>query len=54
MKCVICGSKNYDGGFDQYGNFVCVDCIADGSAECEGRNVEVNVEADTSFSYNRK
>lgn len=36
MKCIICGQSNVDGADNQYGEFVCLDCWADGSAEYEG------------------
>ncbi len=40
MKCTICGQRNVDGAIDQNGEFVCVDCFADGSAKFSGRKAE--------------
>jgi len=37
MKCEICGQGGVDGALDQMGDYVCVDCWADGSANYEGR-----------------
>lgn len=41
MRCKICGQSGVDGAYDQYGDFVCVDCWADGEAYMEGRHAEI-------------
>ena len=37
MRCSICGSCGYDGALDDGGEYVCVDCWADGEAAYRGR-----------------
>lgn len=41
MRCELCGQRDVDGAIDNTGSFVCIDCWADGSAQCEGRIAEV-------------
>jgi hypothetical protein len=41
MKCKLCGQRNVDGAFDQFGDFVCVDCFAEGNAHFSGRQAQV-------------
>ena len=32
MICILCGSRDYDGAFDDHDDFICVDCWATGEA----------------------
>ena len=41
MKCIMCDQRNVDGAIDQHGDFVCVDCFAEGNAKFSGRKVRV-------------
>lgn len=52
MICSLCGSKNYDGAVDNIGDFICVDCWADGSARKKGRIAETFVPANTYYAVN--
>jgi len=40
-KCALCGQKNVDGAIDQFGDFICVDCLALGEARFAGRKAKV-------------
>jgi hypothetical protein len=46
MKCVICGSRGYDGCLDEGGDYVCVDCWANGEAAIQGRRADTYVPAE--------
>ena len=39
--CVLCGQRNVDGAIDQFDDFVCVDCFAEGEAQFHGRKAKV-------------
>lgn len=41
MGCVLCGQSYVDGAIDQMGDFVCVDCFANGEAHFNGREAEI-------------
>ena len=41
MGCALCGQGSVDGAIDQFGEFVCVDCFANGEAHFDGREAEV-------------
>ena len=41
LRCALCGQRNVDGAIDQFGDFVCVDCFAEGEARFHGRKAEV-------------
>ncbi len=45
MRCQLCGQGSVDGAVDQIGDFVCVDCWADGSAQYEGRKARAAMPA---------
>ena len=49
MKCAICGQANVDGAIDQAGEYICVDCWADGSAYYEGRMAHTFLPAPSPF-----
>lgn len=49
MGCVICGQSNVDGAMDNFGDYVCVDCWANGEAAFEGRVAEAFVPAQVSY-----
>jgi len=41
MRCKICGQSGVDGAYDQYGDFVCIDCFATGEAYMSGLHAEM-------------
>ena len=41
MRCEICRQKDVDGALDQNGNYVCVDCWANGEAYMRGMKATV-------------
>lgn len=48
-RCAICGSSGYDGAIDDGGDYVCVDCWANGEAALDGRHAEAFVPADVPY-----
>ncbi|MCL6615833.1 MAG: hypothetical protein K6T39_01690 [Anoxybacillus ayderensis] len=49
MRCVICGQGYVDGAIDSFGDYVCVDCWANGEAEYQGREAVEFVGADVPY-----
>ena len=45
MRCLFCGQSNVDGGIDKNGNFICVDCVAEGI----GGDIETVCPANTPY-----
>jgi hypothetical protein len=52
MRCAICGQGYVDGAFDDFGDYVCVDCWANGEAEYQGRYATEFVPADVPYEVN--
>lgn len=47
--CVLCGQRNVDGALNQSGDFVCIDCFADGNAHFMGMRATNIVPASTPY-----
>lgn len=49
MGCVICGQRNVDGAMDNFGDYVCLDCWANGEAHSQMRQAQAFVPAVTPY-----